>query len=802
MNKFPLVVLLALLSLQPGRAEETNKGTPALTQCLNIQQDRVGKALQETFVWTDLPKETRGVAVGFRRTFDLTSKPTSASLHLFADARYILWVNGTYVDRGPARFQPNGPEYDTIDIARYLKPGKNAVALLVAGNLSGGKVMRHRPGVTASLEVDGNSLWKTDGAWRWSDRIRYRGVSAGWADLGETLVDARVEDGDWTSADYNDAAWKPAIAVSGSDWGPLTARRIPMLREKEVPYAFRCRVNLPANLKAGDRLEFATGRIVQAYPVISLTAVAGTELNFEPYGVHYIAKDGPQTHFTIDTRGIFLGAIVVTKGEATITGLKLVERLYPYERLASFQSDDPFLNRLWEMCARSCEVLSEDSYVDCADRERVEWMDDTPPAYEITRTAMAGPAGTGDNKVYGDPRLLAELIRRTALTLQPDGWVKAHTCSDRYDIHAKMEDRACDWVEGIRLYHEATGDTAAVKEIWPAVKTQMDYLLKRRTPKGLVSARDWVVWGNPTGYLTGQATPLNCFVCRALEDASVLAGIVGDEKAEKDYAKALAELKQAINRELWDEQSGSYFGGYFDAREIAENMSATNSFKPKEPLESRLKNGYFHPTLEANLFALDRGVVPDDRRKRVLDALMTQAGGGDVGRGIMTAYYLYKQIYALDGNDNDTMVLDLIRRKFQAMADAPLQCSWEGYSGGSKAHIYGMYPGYFLSAYVLGVRRDAPVAEKKLLIEPHPGNLKKAEGTVVTEFGPVNVSWRQDGAVLRGEITVPDAVSTTLALPRKDGVNGIQVDGKDVPGEVRGKRLCIPLTSGSHAISY
>jgi alpha-L-rhamnosidase len=168
----------------------------------------------------------------------------------------------------------------------------------------------------------------------------------------------------------------------------------------------------------------------------------------------------------------------------------------------------------------------------------------------------------------------------------------------------------------------------------------------------------------------------------------------------------------------------------------------------------------------------------------------------------MTAYYLYKQIYALDGNDNDTMVLDLIRRKFQAMADAPLQCSWEGYSGGSKAHIYGMYPGYFLSAYVLGVRRDAPVAEKKLLIEPHPGNLKKAEGTVVTEFGPVNVSWRQDDAVLRGEITVPDAVSTTLALPRKDGVNGIQVDGKDVPGEVRGKRLCIPLTSGSHAISY
>ncbi len=77
-------------------------------------------------------------------------------------------------------------------------------------------------------------------------------------------------------------------------------------------------------------------------------------------------------------------------------------------------------------------------------------------------------------------------MRRTALTLQPDGWVKAHTCSDRYDIHAKMEDRACEWVAGIRRYYEATGDTALLREIWPAVTAQMEYFLERRTPRGLV----------------------------------------------------------------------------------------------------------------------------------------------------------------------------------------------------------------------------------------------------------------------------------------------------------------------------
>ena len=783
-------------------AGPTPSQAPPLTQCLKIQQDPAGKSLQETFVWTDLPRDVQGVAAGFRKTFDLTSKPSSAVLHLFADARYILWVNGTYVDRGPARFQPNGPEYDTIDIARYLKPGKNVVALLVAGNLSGGKVMRHAPGLTASLEVDGKSLWKTDATWRWSDRTRYRKISADWANLGDTLVDAQVEDGDWTSADYNDSDWKPVVAVSGSDWGPLTARRIPMLAEKEVPFTLQGGATLPVTLKEGQRLEFTTGRIVQAYPVISLTAEAGTELNIEPYGAHYIAKAGPQTHFTLDTRGITKGSLAVTKGSATITGLKLVERLYPYERLASFQSDDPFLNRLWEMCARSCEVLSEDSYVDCADRERVEWMDDTPPGYDITRTAMAGPAGADGKKVYSDPRLLAEVVRRTALTLQPDGWVKAHTCSDRYDVHAKMEDRACDWVEGIRLYYEATGNADAVKEIWPTVTAQMDYFLNRRSDKGLVSARDWVVWGNPLGYGIGQTTTLNAFVYKALVDSAYLAGVIGNTGDQARFSKAAEDLRHAINTVLWDDQAGCYWAGYFSPEDI-KTMAST----PRHGFNASLNTigaGFVPPTFHGNLFALDRGVVPPERRASVMKAILAEANGpkknigGDVG--IMPPYYLFKQWYALDESAYDQQILALLRTKWKRMVESPMECSWEDFrgSGSSKAHIYGMYPGYFLSAYVLGVRRDAPVAEKQLLIEPHLGNLKKAEGTVVTEFGPVNVSWVLQDGKLNGVIAVPEGVATTLALPLKEGVTSVLLDGKQVTGKVVGSRLQLGLKSGQH----
>jgi hypothetical protein len=775
-----------------GIANPQPEVAPPLTGVLGIVQDPIGKELQAAFIWADAPKagDKQGVAVGFRKSFKLEKKPASAILRLFADARYVLWVNGTYVDRGPARFQPNGPEYDSLEVASYLQPGKNSVALLCIGNLSGGKVMRHEPGLTALLQIGTQTLWSTDESWRWTDSTRYRVVEASWPNLGESLVDATVEDGDWTQPAYDDAKWKAAHKIAGEAWGPLTSRRIPRLRETIVPVHFANGVVLPTTLEAGQKLEFTCDRIVQAYPLITLDAQAGTELKIEPYDVVYEAKAGKQSYFTIDTRGITQGAIVVSKGQATITGFALTERLYPFDCSASFTCSDPFLNKLWAMCARSCQVLSEDSYVDCADRERVEWMDDTPPGYDITRTAMS-VAGNNGQTDYGDARLLGELIRRTALTLQPGGWVKAHTCSDRYDIHAKMEDRACDWVEGVRLYEEATGDVNAVREIWPAIVAQMDYFLNLRSERGLVRARDWVVWGNPVGYFTGEGTTLNAFVCRALEDAAKLGALLGEPGDSQRFKSAAASLKQAINTVLWDDTAGTYFAGYFTDADITES---------KRRLAIPRHDNLAAPTLHASIFALDRGVVPPDRRARVLQAMLKQ--DATVSARMMTYYYLAKQLYEMDEPAQDQRVLDLFRKEWQGMVASPWQCSWEEFTGGSKAHIYGMYPGYFLSAYVLGVRRDAPVSSKELRIEPHLADLVAAKGTVVTEYGPVQVAWERDGVSLKLAVTVPAGTKTTLAFPYRPSQESIMLDGGNVKGTRQGNRLEIPIEPGVHQASY
>ena len=51
----------------------------------------------------------------FRRIFDLEVVPEEAPARITADSRYVLWVNGQEVGRGPARSQPFQQRYETTD---------------------------------------------------------------------------------------------------------------------------------------------------------------------------------------------------------------------------------------------------------------------------------------------------------------------------------------------------------------------------------------------------------------------------------------------------------------------------------------------------------------------------------------------------------------------------------------------------------------------------------------------------------------------------------------------------------------
>jgi hypothetical protein len=67
----------------------------------------------------------------FRRTFELAAAPRAFLVHVTADNRYKLYINGELVSLGPARGDLHHWRYESVDVATYLKTGKNVLAAVV-----------------------------------------------------------------------------------------------------------------------------------------------------------------------------------------------------------------------------------------------------------------------------------------------------------------------------------------------------------------------------------------------------------------------------------------------------------------------------------------------------------------------------------------------------------------------------------------------------------------------------------------------------------------------------------------------
>ncbi len=199
-----------------------------------------------------------------RRTFELSAPPDVANLHTTASDRYVLFVNGTYVGRGPARSDPRRKSFDTHSVGELLRAGSNTVAIRAYyygtpthgtgqgrepaddagwGTWSGNSyTVGERAGLWAQLDIteaDGpTTTIATDSNWR----VR---PAAAWnrnVDLVNTLVgsievyDANADPPDWMSPDFDDEAWDSAHIVPQreEEWFLLEASELPKMREAEA----------------------------------------------------------------------------------------------------------------------------------------------------------------------------------------------------------------------------------------------------------------------------------------------------------------------------------------------------------------------------------------------------------------------------------------------------------------------------------------------------------------------------------------------------------------------------------------
>lgn len=222
---------------------------------LNARQHEV--KWQAQWIWTGESKPERNVFVRFRRTFawpagdagvEEGSQPApppgsapspagarrKAILHITADSRYILYVNGEYLGQGPPRSWPQYYSFDTYDLTPYLRRGENTLAVLVQhfgeGNF---QYMLGPAGLLVQLEDDqGRVILLSDESWRWSiEPSIQRVVPRISVQLPfEEQVDGRLIDG-WTQPGYDDSAWQPARIV-----GPATMPPRVRLEPRDIAF--------------------------------------------------------------------------------------------------------------------------------------------------------------------------------------------------------------------------------------------------------------------------------------------------------------------------------------------------------------------------------------------------------------------------------------------------------------------------------------------------------------------------------------------------------------------------------------
>lgn len=231
-------------------------------------------------VWLDAAGAGRNVHAYFRRDLTLTQLPKRLVLHLFADSRYLLHVNGQPIGHGPARFHHHSPEYDSYDLAPYLTLGRNVIAVHVVA--FGAPTYFQRQGLgafTAWGGGDGIEL-AVPGEWRC---IR----AAGYAD--DTLpfsftspptdwCDRRLDPPGWDQPGTDLRRWQTPVPLADpTRWGTLRPRSIPLLtqdrlraeqllgafahRSDERIVSFKVPAGAPAPGGDGNRWVFAWTRL-------------------------------------------------------------------------------------------------------------------------------------------------------------------------------------------------------------------------------------------------------------------------------------------------------------------------------------------------------------------------------------------------------------------------------------------------------------------------------------------------------------------------------------------------------------
>lgn len=196
------------------------------------------------WIWTPGKEDDYNQWMLARRDVEVRGAVRQARLRVTADTRYQLYINGRFASDGPVKAFPSHYRYDPVEVARFLLPGRNVIAVRVHHwGRDTAQSIAVQPGLLVQLDWEdetGAHTLGTDRAWRvCRDRAHNARSPIVSAHLGfEEQYDARLEPRGWLTAEFApDPSWTAAAEIAPAQHGPwkdLKVCEIPQLAKEPV----------------------------------------------------------------------------------------------------------------------------------------------------------------------------------------------------------------------------------------------------------------------------------------------------------------------------------------------------------------------------------------------------------------------------------------------------------------------------------------------------------------------------------------------------------------------------------------
>lgn len=739
----------------------------------------------------------------FRKNFDLASVPAEFIIHVSADNRYRLFVNGTAVCFGPARGDLGHWFYESIDVAKFLKSGKNLLAAVV-WNFGEDKPWAQFSLKTA-LIVQGNSdqeqIVNTDSSWKVIKNKSYQPASADAKEaLGQFIVvgpcdqvDAAQYPWNWETADYNDQAWSLARPIdSGHPRGVgtdinwvLTPRRIPQMEQKGQRFASIRRTSgitasdgflqgktkwtIPANQKTTILLD--QGTLTAGYPELVISKGKGSRIKLTYAESLFDAKGNKGHRNEIEGKQIkgyadlflpdggtnrsfrplwfrtwkYLQLDIETKNEPLVLDdFKSEFSAYPLQENAVFETDQPELKQIWNTGWRTARLCANETYYDCPYYEQLQYTGDTRIQALISMY------------VSGDDRLV-----RNALLHYDESRFSEGLTQSRYPSASPqvIPPFSLFWIDMVHDYWTLRDDPEFIAAFLPGIDQVLNWFIRRIDPKtgllGKVEYWNFVDWANEWPWINanriggvpkggrddGQSSIVTMQLAYALQRAAELNNYF-DQPAQAQKYKQLAQLLTKAVQQNCREASHNYLADTPDKMEFS---------------------------MHAQIFGVLTNTIPENEQRAMVERLLN-----DPKLIQPTLYFRFYLTQALKKTGLADRYLSTLGPWKEMLQTGLTTFAEKQDPTRSDCHAWSASPNYDFLATVAGIRPSSP-GFKTVRMEPALGELKFIKGQMPHPSGMIGFDLKRNGTEgIQGEVILPEGLTGTFAWKGKS----IQLKGK------------------------